>query len=128
MIHLEADLHATADNVHGHPDSAWVGHPAIDCTVKKPGTDWEGERNAASDASQRRAALRHNVQMDGPGQHKVTYRVASPDEGFLRHLGQETGVPALVGAVQRHVRLRLSAVVEPDIQHWRAMGQPADRD
>src|SRR3979411_3431112 len=26
VIHLKADVHATADNIYGYPDGAWISH------------------------------------------------------------------------------------------------------
>src|SRR6516162_2849917 len=41
VIHLEADVHATADNVYGYPDGAWVPYLTITYTIEKQGTDWK---------------------------------------------------------------------------------------
>src|SRR5579875_2700286 len=40
VIHLEADVHATADNRHGFADGAWIPYLTIDYTLAKEGTDW----------------------------------------------------------------------------------------
>src|SRR3954447_5583532 len=40
VIHLEADVHATADNVHGFADGAWIPYLTIAYTLQKVGTDW----------------------------------------------------------------------------------------
>jgi uncharacterized protein involved in high-affinity Fe2+ transport len=37
VIHLEADVHATADNVYGYPDGAWVPYLTIAYTLEKLG-------------------------------------------------------------------------------------------
>src|SRR3978361_499247 len=41
VIHLEADVHATADNVYGIPDGAWVPYLTIEYTLTKLGSDWK---------------------------------------------------------------------------------------
>jgi uncharacterized protein involved in high-affinity Fe2+ transport len=33
VIHLEADVHATADNVYGYPDGSWVPYLAIEYSL-----------------------------------------------------------------------------------------------
>ena len=44
VIHLEADVHATADNAYGYPDGAWVAYLTIGYTLEKTGTDWKADR------------------------------------------------------------------------------------
>src|SRR5882757_4204118 len=41
VIHLEADVHATADNEYGYPDGAWISHLTIAYTLEKQGTSWK---------------------------------------------------------------------------------------
>ena len=40
VIHLEADVHATADNNYGYPDGGWVPYLSITYTIEKIGSDW----------------------------------------------------------------------------------------
>jgi periplasmic iron binding protein len=40
VIHLEADVHATADNVYGYPDGAWIAYLTISYTLEKQGSNW----------------------------------------------------------------------------------------
>ncbi len=95
VIHLEADVHATADNAYGYPDGAWVGYLTIAYTIEKQGTAWKTSGTLLPMEAKDGPHYADNVRMDGPGTYKVTYRFTSPEaNGFLRHVDQETGVPA----------------------------------
>jgi periplasmic iron binding protein len=94
VIHLEADVHATADNVYGYPDGAWVGYLGIGYAIEKTGTDWKAGGTLRPMQAKDGPHYANNVKMDGPGTYKVTYRFTSPEvNGFLRHVDKETGVP-----------------------------------
>src|ERR1700686_5715864 len=41
VIHLEADVHATADNIYGYPDGAWIAYLTIAYTLEKQGSSWK---------------------------------------------------------------------------------------
>lgn len=93
-IHLEADVHATADNVFGYPDGAWIGYLTIAYTIEKPGSDWTASGTLRPMEAKDGPHYADNVKMDGPGTYKVTYRFTSPAaQGFLRHVDTATGVP-----------------------------------
>jgi uncharacterized protein involved in high-affinity Fe2+ transport len=94
VIHLEADVHATADNMHGYPDGAWVGYLTIGYTLAKQGSDWTASGTLRPMIAKDGPHYADNVRMDGPGTYKLTYRFTAPDaNGFLRHVDKETGVP-----------------------------------
>lgn len=95
VIHLEADVHATADNIYGYPDGAWVPYLRIDYALEKPGTPWRATGTLRAMQAKDGPHYADNVRMDGPGQYKLTYRFTSPEaSGFLRHVDEATGVPA----------------------------------
>jgi uncharacterized protein involved in high-affinity Fe2+ transport len=95
VIHLEADVHATADNVYGYPDGAWVPYLTIDYTVQKVGTNWKAEGVLHPMEAKDGPHYADNIKMDGPGKYKVTYKFSPPEaNGFYRHIDKETGVPA----------------------------------
>ena len=95
VIHLEADVHATADNIYGYPDGAWVAYLTIGYDIEKPGTAWKATGTLHPMQAKDGSHYADNVKMDGPGKYKVTYRFTSPESaGFLRHVDKETGVPA----------------------------------
>ncbi|MBL8658459.1 MAG: iron transporter [Rhodospirillales bacterium] len=94
VIHLEADVHATADNIYGYPDGAWVPYLTIGYTIEKIGSDWRVAGTLRPMTAKDGPHYAENVKMRGPGQYKVIYRFESPEkQGFLRHVDQETGVP-----------------------------------
>jgi len=94
VIHLEADVHATADNVHGFPDGAWVPYLTVEYRLEKEGSAWRAEGKLHAMQAKDGPHYAQNVKMDGPGRYTVTYRFSSPEaNGFMRHVDKETGVP-----------------------------------
>jgi uncharacterized protein involved in high-affinity Fe2+ transport len=94
VIHLETDVHATADNVYGFSDGEWIPYLSIDYTLTKTGTDWKATGHMLAMTAKDGAHYANQVKMDGPGQYKVVLRYASPEtNGFLHHVDKETGVP-----------------------------------
>ncbi len=94
VIHIEADVHATADNIYGYPDGAWVGYLTIHYTLEKKGSDWKASGTLKPMTAKDGPHYAENVKMDGPGEYKLTYRFEPPEKnGFFRHTDAETGVP-----------------------------------
>jgi uncharacterized protein involved in high-affinity Fe2+ transport len=95
VIHVEADVHATADNPWGYPDGAWVPYLTIDYTIEKQSANWRASGKLLPMTAKDGPHYANNVKMDGPGTYKVTYRFIPPEaNGFLRHTDKKTGVPA----------------------------------
>lgn len=93
-IHLEADVHATADNVNGYPDGAWIPYLTIQYTLEKVGSGWKSSGVLKPMIAKDGPHYAENVQMSGPGEYKLTYRFEPPEKnGFFRHVDAETGVP-----------------------------------
>jgi uncharacterized protein involved in high-affinity Fe2+ transport len=94
VIHIEADVHATANNAHGYPDGAWIAYLTIAYTIEKQGSGWKASGTLKPMVAKDGPHYADNVKMDGPGSYKVTYRFRSPEaNGFFRHTDKETGVP-----------------------------------
>ncbi len=94
-IHLETDVHATADNRYGFADGAWIPYLTIDFTLTRQGSDWTAHGRLAAMTANDGPHYAVNVAMPGPGSYTVTFRYAPPEtNGFLRHTDAETGVPA----------------------------------
>ena len=94
VIHLEADVHATADNAFGYPDGAWIGYLKIGYTVEKTGSPWKASGTLHAMQAKDGPHYADNVKMSGPGKYVVTYRFESPEAtGYMRHTDKETGVP-----------------------------------
>ncbi|ARW15569.1 34 kDa membrane antigen precursor [Komagataeibacter europaeus] len=93
-IHLETDVHATADNVWGYPDGAWVPYLTIGYSLTKDGTPWKAEGTMHFMTAKDGPHYADNVQMDGPGRYTVVLTYSSPEQsGFLHHVDKETGTP-----------------------------------
>jgi periplasmic iron binding protein len=94
VIHLEADVHATADNVYGYPDGAWIGYLTIAYELEKQGSPWKVSGTLKPMTAKDGPHYADNVKMDGSGIYRVTYRFSPPEaNGFYRHVDKETGVP-----------------------------------
>ena len=95
VIHLEADVHATADNVYGYPDGGWIPYLGIAYQLTKQGAGWHSDGTLLPMTAKDGPHYARNVKMDGPGTYKLTYTFTPPsDHGFYRHTDEETGVPA----------------------------------
>jgi periplasmic iron binding protein len=95
VIHVEVDVHATADNVYGYPDGAWVPYLTVHYTLEKSGSNWKSGGEMKPMTAKDGPHYADNVKMDGPGEYKLTYRFEPPEKnGFFRHVDTETGVPA----------------------------------
>lgn len=97
-VHLEADIHATADNKNGFADGDWMPNLTIKFKLTKldDGQIKEGVfmPMVASDGPH----YGDNVKLMGPGKYKLEYTILSqPQDGhghFGRHTDKETGVAA----------------------------------
>jgi len=96
-IHLEADIHATADNKNGFEEGAWMPYLSIKYKLEKEGGKvQEGEfmPMVANDGPH----YGDNVKLQGPGKYKLTFQIASPEDNKMSHFGhhtdKETGVEA----------------------------------
>ncbi|MDB5459594.1 MAG: hypothetical protein JWO72_1335 [Caulobacteraceae bacterium] len=94
VIHLEADVHATADNRYGYPDGAWVAYLTVNYALEKVGSPWRASGVLKPMTAKDGPHYADNVKMAGPGQYKLTYRFSPPEgNGFYHHIDKETGVP-----------------------------------
>ncbi|PYD75570.1 iron transporter [Novacetimonas pomaceti] len=93
-IHLETDVHATADNVWGYPDGAWIPYLTIDYTLTKEGSSFSSSGTMRAMTAKDGPHYANNVRMGGPGRYTVELRYSSPEHnGFLHHVDKETGTP-----------------------------------
>lgn len=94
VIHLEADVHATADNKYGYPDGAWIPYLTINYQIEKIGTNWKANGRFKQMIAKDGPHYADSIKMNGKGRYKVTYSFYPPEtNGFLRHVDKETGVP-----------------------------------
>ena len=94
VIHLEADVHATADNSNGYPDGAWIAYLTIGYVLTKQGSDWKATGTLKPMIAKDGPHYAENIKMNGPGIYQVVYSFTPPEaNGFFRHTDKETGVP-----------------------------------
>jgi uncharacterized protein involved in high-affinity Fe2+ transport len=93
VIHIEADVHATADNSWGYPDGAWLGYLTIGYTISKEGSDWKATGTLKPMNAKDGPHYADNIKMDGAGKYKLTYTFSSPEpNGYYRHTDKDTGI------------------------------------
>jgi len=94
VIHVEADIHATADNPNGFPDGAWVPYLTVGYTIEKLGSSFRATGTLKPMVAKDGPHYADDVKMDGAGQYRITYDIKPPKgESFYRHVDKETGVP-----------------------------------
>ena len=94
-IHLEADIHALADNPHGFPKESWIPYLTIEYTLSQEGGIWKKEGMLMPMVANDGPHYGDNIALNGPGKYHLTYRLSPPSEnGFMRHIDKETGVAA----------------------------------
>lgn len=95
-IHLEADIHATADNKNGLPEGAWAPYLNIQYALQKQGSEQVVTGNLMPMVANDGPHYGDNVKLDGPGKYQLTFTVGSPETApnnhFGRHVDKETGV------------------------------------
>jgi uncharacterized protein involved in high-affinity Fe2+ transport len=93
VIHLEADVHATADKQLRLSEWRLGGISRHFLHDREVRNGLEGERNAGPMVARDGPHYADNVRMDGPGSYGATYLMSPGTDGFLRHVDKETGVP-----------------------------------
>jgi len=94
-IHLEVDLHATANNRWGYPDQSWIPYLTITYVLTKEGTDWTAKGTLLPMSATDGPHYANSLAMDGPGKYKVIYTFEPPSvNGYYRHTDAATGIPA----------------------------------
>ncbi|HEX7385736.1 MAG TPA: iron transporter [Castellaniella sp.] len=95
-IHLEADIHATADNKNGLPEGAWAPYLNIQYVLQKKGSNKLLKGDLMPMVANDGPHYGDNVKLEGPGKYQVTFVIGSPDTApgnhFGRHVDKETGV------------------------------------
>ncbi|MFA5662640.1 iron transporter [Castellaniella sp.] len=95
-IHLEADIHATADNPNGLPEGSWAPYLNVQYRLQKQGSDRIVEGDLMPMVANDGPHYGDNVKLEGPGKYHLTLMIGSPDtmdgHAFGRHVDKETGV------------------------------------
>ena len=95
-IHLEADIHALANNPNGFEEGAWIPYLVVKFEVSKIGSDYKLAGEFMPMVANDGPHYGDNVKLAGPGKYKVKYTVlppsANPHSHFGRHTDRATGV------------------------------------
>ena len=93
-VHLELDVHATAKEVHGFPEGAWIPYLPIVYTLTKDGGKFIKSGRLVAMTAKDGPHYANNVDVAGPGKYHVVYEISPPSvSGFVRHVDKATGVP-----------------------------------
>ena len=88
-VHLEADIHALADNPNGFAEGDWMPYLVIRYQVtKQGGATFSGDLMpmVASDGPH----YGDNVKLDGPGRYTVRFTISPPTADAHSHFGRHT--------------------------------------
>jgi len=98
-VHIEADIHALANNANGYPEGAWVPFLQIRYEITKLPS---GEKDTGDFMPMVASDGPHygdNVKLSGPGKYKLKYTIYPPNakenalgQHFGRHVDRATGV------------------------------------
>ncbi len=98
-IHLEADIHALANNPNGFPEGAWMPHLLVRYELVKQGTNDVIRGDMMPMVASDGPHYGDNVKLKGPGKYKVKFIVYPPNakentagHHFGRHTDRATGV------------------------------------
>ncbi len=95
-VHMEADIHALANNPNGFEEGAWIPYLVIKYEITKlpEGKVISGDfmPMVANDGPH----YGDNIKLMGPGKYKVKYKISPPSANahahFGRHTDRQTGV------------------------------------
>jgi len=95
-VHIEADIHAVADNANGFPEGSWVPNMCITYEITKAGSDKKVSGDAMAMVASDGPHYGDNVKLMGPGKYTLKFNIQPPGCGahahFGRHIDRETGV------------------------------------
>lgn len=93
-IHLEADIHATQDNVNGFQEGSWIPYLGVKYTITKEGSSKTLKGNLMAMTANDGPHYGENVKLMGPGKYHLRFDILPPDyKGeFGYHIDKETGV------------------------------------
>lgn len=93
-IHLEADIHATADNANGFAEGDWIPNLKIEYVLVRLDDNWRTGGMLMPMVASDGPHYGDNVKLTGPGKYKLTFAIdtAGGSAHFGRHVDKETGV------------------------------------
>lgn len=95
-VHLEADIHALANNANGFAEGDWLPYLVVSYTLQKKGSPTVLKGDLMAMVANDGPHYGDNIKLDGPGKYHLVFRIAPPSENkhahFGRHTDKETGV------------------------------------
>ena len=95
-VHLEADIHALANNPNGFDEGAWMPYLGVHYEVAKIGSNDRISGDFMPMVANDGPHYGDNVKLKGPGKYRVKYTIsppsADPHTHFGRHTDRLTGV------------------------------------
>lgn len=89
-IHLEADIHALANNPNGFEEGAWMPYLVIHYQITKAGSSTPISGELMPMVANDGPHYGDNVKLAGPGKYHVTYTIAPPSTNAAAHFGRHT--------------------------------------
>jgi uncharacterized protein involved in high-affinity Fe2+ transport len=91
-IHMEARIHALANNPYGFREGDWVPYLGVTYRITKKGGAWTSSGVLHPMMANDGPHYGANVALDGPGAYELTLTVNPPaPHAFMRHTDDETG-------------------------------------
>lgn len=95
-VHLEADIHAVANNPNGFDEGAWMPYLTVKYEVSKIGSNEKISGVFMPMVANDGPHYGDNVKLMGPGKYRVKFTIsppsADPNSHFGRHIDRLTGV------------------------------------
>jgi len=93
-VHMEADIHALANNTNGFEEGAWVPYLSIKYEITKLPENKVIRGDFMPMVANDGPHYGNNIKLMGPGKYKVKYSIAPPGAHahFGRHTDRQTGV------------------------------------
>ena len=95
-IHIEADIHALANNPNGFEEGAGIPYLLVKYEVAKIGDSYTVAGDFMAMVANDGPHYGENIKLAGPGKYKVKYTIlppsANPHAHFGRHTDRATGV------------------------------------
>ncbi|OZI25302.1 hypothetical protein CAL18_04945 [Bordetella genomosp. 7] len=96
-VHLEADIHATADNPTGFPEGEWVPYLVVRYEIQKSGSANVQKGTFMPMVANDGPHYGDNVKLEGPGKYKLKYTILPPTADKMSHFGRHTDKETGVG-------------------------------
>lgn len=98
-IHIEADIHALANNPNGYPEGSWIPFLHIKYEITKIGSSETIKGDFMPMVASDGPHYGDNVKLKGPGKYKLKYTIYPPNakentagQHYGRHTDRATGV------------------------------------